>query len=369
MRVTMVIYSLGPGGAERVLVNMANYWVCKGWEVCLFTLDNGRNSPFYALDPAVRHRPLGVAEESHTIGQRIRNNLHRVRTLRSAILESAPDAVISLMSETNVLTLLATVGLRIPVLVQEQIDPNRHAIGILWNLLRRWTYPWATHVVVLGERSLNYFPARVRRRARIIPNPVFISPSRNTKPVTGRGNTSTIIAMGRLVPQKGFDLLLQAFACVAPRHPGWFLKIWGEGPLRAELEALVGKLGLEDHVCLPGLTKEAHEQFRQADIFVLSSRYEGFPVVLCEAMACGLPSISFNCPSGPEQIISSGVNGILVASGDVDKLAVAMDMLMNDGGTRRRLAVRAPEIMDRFGIANIMGMWEELIDKARQVAI
>jgi GalNAc-alpha-(1->4)-GalNAc-alpha-(1->3)-diNAcBac-PP-undecaprenol alpha-1,4-N-acetyl-D-galactosaminyltransferase len=365
MRVTFIISSICSGGAERVVATMANFWAKKGWTITLLTLDDGEHQPFYELDPAITHRPLAVAGTSKNIWQRVVNNVRRMFALRAAIRKSAPRIVISAMTETNVLTLLATMGLRVPVFVQEHTDPHEHRLAKPWELLRGLTYPRATNVVVLGQRSLAYFSPAIQQRARVIPNPIFVSV--NTKVEHGqgrRGNGRTVMAMGRLSPQKGFDSLIRAFAKIAARHPEWSLKVWGEGPMRAELELLARELGIESRVKLPGRTSDPFEKLREADLFVLSSHYEGFPMALCEAMACGVPVISFDCPSGPGEIIRDGVDGFLAPAGDVEALGAAMSHLMADPIKRQEFARHAPEILDRFGVQRVMGVWDSLIRAA-----
>ena len=150
--------------------------------------------------------------------------------------------------------------------------------------------------------------------------------------------------MGRLAPQKGFDLLIDAFSRVAGRHPQWSLQILGEGPDRPALERLIDVKGLAGRVVLAGWEPDPSAVLQQGDLFVLSSRFEGFPNALLEAMACGLPSVSFNCQSGPAEIIRDQIDGILVPPEDVPGLADAIDRALTDEALRRRLAARRCEL-------------------------
>ena len=162
--------------------------------------------------------------------------------------------------------------------------------------------------------------------------------------------------------QKGFDLLLEAFSRVAQRNAHWSLKILGDGPLKDQLTVQTKKLNLTERVQFTGALADPFPVLRAADLFVFSSRFEGFGNALCEAMACGLPAISFDCPSGPSEIIRNGVDGVLIPAEDIDALAAAMDELMLNDQERLKLAARAPEVSLRFGIERILGLWERMLN-------
>ena len=381
MRLTLIISSLSSGGAERVMSTMANHWAEKGRRITLLTFDDGSEPPFYDLHPKVNHYPLNLFKASINPIDRVGNALKRHWDLRRAIVASCPQAVLSFIDTANVRVLLTTLGLRLPVIVSERIDPAHHSILRRWSTLRRWLYPRATCLIVQTHDALACFSVAVRQKARVIPNPVtapphlpaeqLASPRRTHRQAQAGGGkvrpkrrAKTVIAMGRLARQKGFEQLLKAFAEISHTHPEWSVVIWGEGSLRSKLEAVRDELGLKGRVSFPGYTREPFEEMRQADLFVLSSHYEGFPNVLCEALACGLPVVSFDCPSGPREVIRDGIDGILVPPGDARALASAMDRLMDDDSERERLAARAPEVVEHFGVEKVMGMWETVIREA-----
>ena len=367
LRVTFVIFSFAGGGAQRVMSIMANRWVVAGWNVTLLTYDDGRAAPAFGLHASVNYRPLDIACESRNRIEAVGRNMRRLWILRKAIKRSSPEVVISFLDVVNVRTLVATMGLGVPVIVAEHTDPVRRSIGAVWRTLRSWTYGFASCVVTLTPEALGYFSARIQRRGRVIPNPVAVP--LEYPDVAADTRRKCVMGMGRLVHVKGFDQLLHAFAPLATKHPEWCAVIWGEGEMRFELECLRDRLGLEGRVRLPGWTTEPFKEMQRASLFVLSSRYEGFSMVLCEAMASGLPVVSFDCPSGPRHIIRQGVDGILVPPNDVGMLSSAMDRLICDRTERERLAVRAVEVVERFNSEKVLRLWEETIEDVLRLRV
>jgi glycosyltransferase involved in cell wall biosynthesis len=361
LRVTFVITNLDSGGAERVISIMANHWAQAGWPVTLLTFDEASAPPFYDLDSRIRLVPLGIYRASSNPAAAVASNLKRIKALRRAIRDSEPDVVISFLTFVNSLVLLATRGLGVPVVVSERNEPQMDPIGPAWKWLRRCTYSFATRLVTQTERGRESFPPAIQARTTVIPNPVprFQPVDRATPSFTLA--RPALVSMGSFHPKKGFDLLLRAFARLKDRHPDWMLTIIGDGPLRTQIESLRDALGLKDRVHLPGRVKTPNHVLMQADLFVLSSRWEGWPMALAEAMACGLPVIATDCRTGPREMIHHGVDGLLVPPEDVDALEDAMDSLMADESKRKQLASRAVEVAERFEPHKVMGMWEELL--------
>jgi glycosyltransferase involved in cell wall biosynthesis len=358
-RIVLFGPSLWAGGAERVMSILANAWAEQGREVTVLTLAASATD-FYALAPSVRRVGLDVMADSAGLISALLNNARRGAAVRRAIRAAGPEMVISFGEQNNVLALFATRGLRCPVIVSERVDPSQHPAGALWERLRRVSYPWANAVAVQTEAVAHWVAREIGPlRTAVIPNPVrllTVPPEIERNPAA-----PTLIAMGRLVPQKGFDLLIEAFARLADKHSAWRLTIVGEGALRGELEVQAARQGLAERVHFTGRVADPEAHLGRADVFVLSSRYEGFPNVLLEAMSLGLPVVSFDCPSGPSAIIRHREDGVLVPAGDVSALAAALDGVMTDAALRHRLGDNARAVVERFGTDSILARWDALM--------
>lgn len=362
MKLTFVISSMEAGGAERVLSILANHWADKGWNITILTFTNSPS--FFDLHSSINYHSLDILERSPLAVQRVLDNFKRLWVLRKAIQKSEPQVVISFLTDINVHTLVSTLGLGLPVIVSERSEPGKHFHGAIWDKLGRWTYPLADKVVSVTESADHYFEWLPKDKRCIIPNPIISRSSNAEDGELPKGidpEKKWLVAMGRLTQVKGYDLLLTAFQKIAVKYDDWQLIILGEGNLRLELANLRRTLGLENQVILPGLLKNPFPLLNKSQLFVLSSRYEGFVNSLGEAMACGLPAVSFDCPGGPREIIRHEIDGILVAPEDVPALAEALDRLMGNEMERKRLAAKAVEVVKRFSKDKTMEMWEEVI--------
>jgi len=359
MRIALVISSLQGGGAERAAVNLANGWAARGDETSIVTLFD--HPPAYALDARVavrraartrRGEQLVLDGLAAPVVRTLRDDAPRLLALRSAIRDVDPDVVISHIDLTNLRTLAASRGLDVPVLATEHIDPHfAHDLGP-WKSVRRALFREARAVVGMTQDDLRWFARECGARCVAIPNPVLPA-----KPAARRAAPArNIIAAGRLEPQKGFDLLLHAFALQA--HRDWTLTIFGEGSLRSSLQDIAEHFGVASRVRFPGFTRDLDAAFAAADLFVLPSRFEAFPNVLCEAMARGVAPVAFDCAPGVRTIVRDRVDGRLVPPNDVQALAATMAELMDDDRQRVRLASRAAEVSERFSLQRILAEWD-----------
>lgn len=365
--VMVVVHSMGGGGAERVTANLANHWAGKGWSVTVVTLAP-MSADFYQLHPAVSRLSLDLAGDSQTAAQGIWQNLRRVHALRRTLRICRPDVALGVMSSANVTLALAAVGLRVRVIGSEHVHPPTYPLSPLWERLRRQVYGRLDALAVLTQQTARWFEAHTRaRRITVIPNaapwPLPVHEPIVAPATVCRVGHRVLLAVGRLSEEKGFEQLLRAFSSLMKKYPEWDLVILGEGPLRAELERQVVAAQLEGRAFLPGRVGNLAQWYERADLYVMSSRYEGFGNTLAEALVHGLPAVSFDCDTGPRDIIRPEIDGLLVPPQDVASLAAALDRLMGDAGLRSRFGGRAVEARERFSIERIAEKWEELFDE------
>jgi GalNAc-alpha-(1->4)-GalNAc-alpha-(1->3)-diNAcBac-PP-undecaprenol alpha-1,4-N-acetyl-D-galactosaminyltransferase len=363
MKITLVISSLSSGGAERVLVSMAKGFVKRGHSVSVVTLSE-KNDDFYELPAECSRLALGVLGQSAGLFEALKNNIERINVLRKAVESSSPDVVISFLRITNITTILALLGRKYPLIVTEHNDLKVFSYGMLWETLGSLTYPLCSCVVSVSQGVDSGFASLPKSKRAVIYNPILVEDNGQVEELPTEVNLqkNLLVSMGRLTKQKRFDLLLQAFAKIAPQYPDWQMLILGRGELRKQLSQMRDDLGLSGQVIFTGALSNPFAVLKQAKLFVMASENEGFPMAHGEALACGLPVVCTDCPSGPSEMVRQGIDGLLVPNRDVTALATAMAGLMSDEPQRQKLSTKAPEVLERFSLDAIVTEWEVLIN-------
>jgi glycosyltransferase involved in cell wall biosynthesis len=349
-----------------VAATLAAGWQARGCQVTLVT-NSSAAADFYELPRGVARVGLGLVGRPKVPLGGVAMTVRRVLALRRVVRRVKPRAAVGFMPTANILCWLACVTTRTRVVGSEHTHPPALVLSRGWRRLRQTAYRRIDAVVVPTRGSADYLGAELRiGHVYVVPNPVpyplpaaapRLSPGAFRQP---NGQGRLLLAAGRLSREKGFDLLLHAFSRVAGRHPDWRLVILGEGGERAALTALVSDLGLDDRVDLPGACGNIGDWYAQADLYVLSSRVEGFGNTLAEALSYGVPSIAADCQTGPRDILRHGVDGLLVPPEDADALARSLDRLMAAPHLRRTFAASAVEARARFDPDRILGQWTEI---------
>jgi len=367
MKLLFFIFALGGGGAERVTANLANYWAKNGHRLTIVTLASTWDD-VYPLHPAVRRISLMEASPSANIIEALSSNYRRISALRETIKSESPDIAIGMMDSACVLLALAAHGLNVVRVGSVRVHPPRLAVKVLWRRLQAASYRLLDTVVAQSQETAAWLIAHTTAKdVAVIPNPVdwplaVMEPKIEPKTLI-KEERKLLLGAGRLDPQKGFDLLIDQFARLAECQPEWDLAIVGEGPERNRLQSMIDKSGMRRRIFLPGWAGNLPDWYRRADLYVMSSRFEGFPNTLAEAMAYGVPAVSFDWETGPRDIIRNDTDGLLVHPDDGPALMDALMRLMPDDALRQRLGIAASEVRDRFAMEAVARKWEDLFDR------
>lgn len=345
----MVITGMQSGGAERVMATLCN------------ALSKRHSVRLLAMKQAVSDYELSEAVEF--IGGNVQNkSLAKSVAFTKKQMEAwEPDVVLSFMTKSNIIALLARMfsACRAPVVIAERANPyNAHWI---FRIIRRVLYPMADGCVFQTEQAKAYYNGILKCESVILKNP--LNPDFAVSPYEGV-RKKKVVTMGRLNPVKNQQLLIRAFAEIAPQHPEYTLELYGDGPLRQELEELIQSLGMEQRIFLMGRKHSVRDYVQDAEIFVLSSNAEGMPNALLEAMAMGLCCVATDCPiGGPAAIVRNGENGLLLPMNDCPAMAQALDKLMRNPELAERMGREARNISADFEFETVCAQWEAYLKK------
>lgn len=359
-----------PGGMERVLYNKVSYLSRQGWDITVVTTDQQGLPPFYPFPPRVRMIDLGINyadDNDKPVWRKVWGYLRRRRLHRAALtgllMRERPDIVVSLFpSESSFIPQIKDGSKKVLELHFCKFFRLQYGRKGMLGLIDRWRTRQDERLVrkfdsfvVLTEEDKGYW-GNVPD-IKVIPNAALNMSGRVSDVLNKR-----VIAVGRLDYQKGFDRLLQAWALVQQtgRFCDWRLDIFGQGEWHDRLQRMIDSLGLAATAALNAPTSHIASEYVASSLLVMSSHYEGFPMVMIEAMACGLPVVTFDYKCGPRDIIQDGVNGLLVKEGDIVGLARAMERLMADASLRRQMSGEARHVVQTYSEDTVMARWIQL---------
>lgn len=359
-KIVFFISSMVKAGAQRVVMNLTLYYRELGYQVVLVTPYQDKDE--YEVPTDVQ-RILSDLTEEEKSNSRIKNFLKRLQKLRRIWKEVKPEFILSFMGKTNFMALASSRGLRIPVFVSVRSAPEREYYSKAMRFLSKTLFCLANGIILQTEDARAYFPKRMQKKTVILPNP--INPLFMKDRWDGE-RKQEIVTVGRIDKNKNHQMILQAFSRIHQEYPEMKVVLYGDGPEKENLENLAMKLELQDKVFFPGSMNQMQDRIDKSRIFVLSSKVEGMPNVLLEAMSLGLACISTDCPcGGPRTMIKDHENGILIPVDDVDALETALREILDTPELEERLGRNASLVGKELSPEKVNRMWKEYIEKNR----
>lgn len=356
------------GGMERVLANKVAWLTARGHEIIILTTDQDGRPDFFPMPPGVRHIDLGINYEANNGASFLSKFLafpgkkrrHRTR-LRKALRSLNPDITVSMMNnDASILARIPEGGRKVLEVHFSRFKRLQYGRRGFWAMADRWF----THRDLDTARRFDRFVVLTRQDSAFwhgVPDMTVI-PNAATFPRTVAASLARkrVLAVGRLSAQKGFDRLLEAWARVAPAHPGWILDIAGTGPLEQQLRRQAAELGIESSVRFLGAVANMRSLYLTSSILAMTSRYEGLPMALIEAQTCGLPAVAMDCKCGPRDIISDGLDGFITPEADIGAFAARLSELMDNPHLLSDFGAHAFQASQRFDEDRVMQRWFNL---------
>lgn len=356
--------SLRVGGTQRVAVSLCNYWQSLGYTVTLVSMSGGDERSFFDVSDGVEIVRLGGNYNRWGSLSNIIKVIQKCRNIRRFLKVNPNARIISLMAHVNILVLLSSIGIGSRIIVSERNYPPMMKVSKLIYVARLLLYPLAHKVVMQTNDGLTWLRAKIPLCSGVtIANPLTSSLNKSTGSVVSPEklvgpNEQIVLAVGRLESQKNFQLLIDVFLDSGLMNRGWKLVILGEGAERGILESKIKSKGAQRAIVLPGVVSNLGDWYAAASIFVMTSRYEGFPNALLEAMSAGNAVISTDCKTGPSELIVNGMNGILV---DPDlansELVFQLRLLADSAEIRQLLALNARYVNESYSMRWISEQW------------
>lgn len=379
MRIIYILKSFAQlAGTERVVADKINYLAKKGYDITLITYEQGVHPLAYPLHPTVKHIDLDTrffTLYKYSLFTRLIHyfKLKRVfrRKLQKIVNEQEPDYIITTTYSLKVANEILSVKRNAKTIMESHINHdslirhcdfkknsiNRFIFKIYDNQNLRTLQKYDSFIALTRSDAFQWGKSGIK--VKVIPNPVTEYPDTID---TNKTCNYRIIAVGRLNHQKGFEKLINAFSLISQKHPKWRIDIFGQGELEGELNNQIINNNLQDRIIIHQPTKDIYKEYLHSDLYVLSSNFEGFGLVLIEAMACGLPVVSFDCPYGPGELIINEKNGLLVENGNVTDLANKIEWMINHESERKEMSNEARRTLLKYKIDIIMSQWEELFN-------
>lgn len=344
--------SLSGGGSERVMTLLANQFSEMDYNVTMLLVRKTKRDTYSISNK------ISIIRFNYLLKNKIYKLIKRIFLIRKYIKYTQADCVISFMSDINLCTLIAGIGLKRHILVSERANPAKSGRSKFQVFLEKKLYPKAHKVILQTEDVKKQFIEEIQLKSVVIPNPV----NANIPKQYLYEREKRIVAAGRLTEQKNFSMLINSFNKFYKKYPEYCLEIYGEGPLYNELKQQICDLKLEKKARLMGFSNDVNEKMKKAEMFISTSDYEGISNSMIEALAMGIPTICTDCPvGGAKMMIKNNENGILIPVGDEVALYNAMEEIVQDKEFSRKISSNAVKIREEYSIERIANKWEAIL--------